>query len=95
MNHKCEHQTFDASVEVNRVLGDGDGEPPIRFTVDVAIRCRDCGLPFRFIGLPHGLDMNGAAVSANGEEARLCIAPQGEVLTMVDGVTGFTARRTQ
>ena len=90
----CLHERFAASVDVGRITSQEGEEPPVRFTADVRIRCAQCGQPFRFIGLPHGLDLNGAAVSADGQEARLCILPAGEVLTMLEGVTGFTARRT-
>ena len=42
---------------------------------EVMICCAVCGVPFHFCGLPHGLDMSGAAVSIDGTEARLSIAP--------------------
>lgn len=92
---KCPHEHFDANVSCNRIVNEEGEEPPVRFNADIRITCRDCGLPFRFVGLPHGVDLNGAAVSADGQEARMCIAPKGEVQTMLDGVTGFTARRSQ
>lgn len=91
----CEHKDFVASVDVNRIEpGDGDGGR-LRFTVDLRVQCADCDLPFRFLGLPSGLDMNGAAVSINGEEACLAIAPRGEVISVIEGAAqGFTARVT-
>lgn len=50
-----------------------------RFTADVRIEC---------------CDLNGAAVSVDGTEARLAIAPRGEVITPLDGgLHGFTVRR--
>jgi hypothetical protein len=53
-------------------------------------------MPFRFIGLPAGLDLNGAAVSADACEARLAIAPKGEVLSEIEGgVVGFSVRKQQ
>lgn len=95
---KCNHHAFDVSANVGRVIADGhdesDPDAPIkRFTVDIEIQCHDCGCKFRFIGLPHGVDLNGAACSADGTEGRFAIAPEGEVVTMVEGLTGFTARR--
>lgn len=49
----------------------------------------------RFLGLPAGLDLEGAAVSADATEARLAIAPKGEVVTAIEGGTpvGFSVRR--
>lgn len=86
----CEHTSFDCCVNVNRIEDIG------RFSADVTIRCMDCGTPFRFIGLPAGLDLNGASVSVDGTEARLAIAPKGEVVTPLESTktSGFTVRRT-
>ena len=79
-----------ANVTVNRL------EDISRFSADVKVKCEDCGLPFRFIGLPAGVDMNGAAVSADGTEARLAIAPSGEVVNAIEGGdAGFTVRRVR
>lgn len=85
----CEHKSFECNVNVNRIEDIG------RFQADVTVKCTDCGTPFRFIGLPTGLDLNGAAVSIDGTEARLAIAPRGEVQTPLDpdAVGGFTVRR--
>lgn len=85
---KCEHRVFDAEVDVTRLEDTG------RFTADVRIKCKHCGLPFRFIGLPAGCDLNGAATSVDATEARLAIAPKGEVVTILEGAfAGFSVRR--
>jgi hypothetical protein len=86
----CQHKDFAATVDVYRLEDSG------RFSADVRITCTECGTPFRFIGLPAGLDLNGAAVSVDGCEARLAIAPKGDVVTPLDEATvgGFTVRRT-
>lgn len=86
----CPHEEFSALVNVNRL------EDVRRFQADITIKCDQCGTPFRFIGLPYGVDLNGAAVSPDGTEARLAIAPKGEVIALFDGDTpsGFTLRRT-
>lgn len=85
---KCEHKQFAAEVDVARLEDSG------RFNADVRIKCADCGMPFRFVGLPCGLDLNGAAVSIDGTEARMAIAPRHEVSTPLDDAPmGFTVRR--
>ena len=85
---KCEHHNFECEVTVNRL------EDIRRFSADVRVKCADCGTPFRFIGLPAGLDMNGASVSVDATEARLAIAPKGEVLSEIEGgVVGFSVRK--
>lgn len=91
---RCKHENFNALVNVQRIEG-GEGGPVTRFMADVTVWCTACLTKFSFVGLPHGLDMNGAAVSVDGTEARLTIAPPGEVMTMLEGVTGFTAKRTK
>jgi hypothetical protein len=85
----CKHESFVCEVDVNRL------EDEHRFQADVRVRCAQCSVPFRFIGLPAGLDLNGAAVSVDGTEGRFAIAPKGEVVTPLEGVGGFTVRRTK
>lgn len=86
---KCPHELFRADVAVNRLSDSG------RFNADIRIRCEQCGEPFRFLGLPAGIDLNGAAVSADGTEARLAIGTAETVANIIDGdcPVGFTVRR--
>ena len=56
----CEHKNFAANVTVNRIEDAG------RFMADVTVRCIDCNTPFRFIGLPAGMDYNSPCVSVDG-----------------------------
>ena len=85
---QCQHEEFHANVEVTRLSDTG------RFTADVRIKCKVCDLPFRFIGLPAGLDLNGAATNPDATEARLAIAPKGQVISLLDGApVGFSIRR--
>ena len=85
----CKHEQFSAQVDVNRLEDSG------RFSAEVRIKCAQCGAPFRFLGLPAGLDLNGASVSADGTEARLAIGTPETVANIIDGVcpVGFTVRR--
>lgn len=91
----CEHENFTADVVVAR-MPSKEGGPIERYSADVRIKCDQCGLPFRFIGLPCGIDLNGAAVSIDGTEARLAIAPKGQVVTPMEDTEcrGFTIRKT-
>jgi hypothetical protein len=85
---QCTHENYAAEVDENRLEDSG------RFQADVRIKCANCGLPFRFIGLPAGLDLNGAATSPDATEARLAIAPKGEVVNMIEGAPmGFSIRK--
>ena len=86
---KCGHNNFRVDAAVNRLEDIG------RFNVDIRITCDECGKPFRFIGLPSGVDLNGASVSLDAEEGRFAIAPKGEVIPELEGGTpsGFSVRR--
>lgn len=85
----CKHEEFDACVDVNRLEDSG------RFCADIRIKCRQCSEPFRFLGLPAGLDLNGASVSVDGTEAHLAIGTAETVANIIDGncPVGFTVRR--
>ena len=65
----CQHESFRATVNVVRLLDSG------RFSADVRVNCDRCGEPFCFAGLPVGLDLDGAAVSVDHQEARIAIYP--------------------
>ena len=71
---ECEHKDFIASVAVNR-LEDTPGGAITGFAADVHVQCADCNKPFRFLGMPGGLYFEHPAVSVDGTEARLPIAP--------------------
>lgn len=84
----CKHTAFIANVNVNRVEDIG------RYTADVTVKCAECGVPFKFLGLSCGMDYNGACVSVDGTEARLGIAPENEVIPELEGTPyGFTVRK--
>lgn len=55
-----------------------------RFMIEINVACGDCGKPYVFLGLPAGLNMNGAAVSVDGLTALLSIAPQGTEPAPID-----------
>lgn len=90
VENKCKHMNFVADVAVNRLEDSG------RFSADIKINCKECGEPFRFLGLPVGLDLNGACVSVDGTEARLAIGTDETIANImeVSGPSGFTVKRT-
>ncbi len=71
----CTHLNFAANVNVARLEDSG------RFMAEVTIHCTDCGEKFQFIGLEPGLNLNGAAVSVDGLEANLAIAPNSQAMS--------------
>lgn len=91
----CPHEAFSAQVNVDRIA-EKDGGPITNYMACVQVHCQDCGARFRFIGLPAGLDFNGATVSADAAEARLAILPAGQVVSVVEGAPqGFSIRRVK
>ena len=66
----CRHKDFVATVRVCR-LEDSGG-----FIAEIRISCAECGLPFQFLGLEPGLDLQGARVSIDGLEANIAIVPR-------------------
>lgn len=82
MAEPCEHLRFQAKCAVNR-FKDGD-----KFLLEVSVECSVCHLSFRFLGLPTGLQMFGAACGVDGLEARLAIVPaDGSHWCLAEGTT--------
>lgn len=78
MNKKeCEHMNFESNVSVGRIT---DDKGIVRnYVADIHIKCVDCQIPFQFIGMPLGVSYDKPMMEVDGLEARLPIAPQGEI----------------
>ena len=85
----CKHEDFNAKVLVTHLENTGG------FMADVTIECAQCGEPFQFLGLPAGINLQGAAVSIDGLELCVAIAPKGAqpspLLQLVHGTGKFDA----
>ena len=71
---RCQHAGFSVQANVTR-LTDGDGGPVTGYTTDITVKCADCGLPFRWLGLPGGSHHSEPRVSADALELRAPIEP--------------------
>ena len=80
----CEHKNFEASVAVARIEDKG------RFMAEIRIECKDCHVPFQFMGLQPGLNFDGATVSLDGLEANIGIHPQGARPNPMQQLMGYT-----
>jgi hypothetical protein len=91
--NRCRHEAFACEVNIARITNE-TGDLVERYQANVTVTCEECNTKFRFIGLPAGLDLNGAAVSVDGTEGRFTIAPKGEVLSELEGTpVGFSVRK--
>ena len=70
----CEHMNFRADCDIGR-LSAGEGGPITGYTVAVKVKCAECGLPFRFIGLNAGSHYSEPRVNIDGTELRAPIEP--------------------
>lgn len=80
MPDECKHMKFSALVTVSRLEDTG------QFMAEVRMHCVNCALPFQFLGLEPGLDMNGARVSIDGLKASIAICPLGKALSPLDSI---------
>lgn len=86
----CEHQNFHADVAVNRVV-QVEGGPPREFVADIRVKCVDCGLPFRWVGVPMGASYDQPMMSVDRHELRAPLEPDTvEAIAKLEGVRGFT-----
>ena len=90
---KCEHINFEANVAVGRIT-DGEGGAVKNYVADIHISCKDCHKPFQFIGMPLGVSYEKPMMEVDGLEARLPIAPQGEIPhPLGKRITGYEIRK--
>jgi hypothetical protein len=79
VTESCEHKKQQVNVEIC-YLADIR-----RYATTVRVVCETCGQPFRFLGLPLGLNLNGAAMSFDGYEARLTMLPADQTPNPLEG----------
>jgi hypothetical protein len=87
----CDHEDFEATVEVNRHVDD----PPVvkAYIADLRISCAVCGEPFRFNGVQAGLSPAKPMVSVNEQELHIPIRPASADPDFgLSGVPGFAVR---
>lgn len=65
----CRHEVFGVSADVYRMSDTG------HVTCDITVACRQCGLPFSWVGPMIGVSFSGPAVSVDGLELRIPIEP--------------------
>ena len=90
----CEHGDFEANVWIDR-LADPGKAVVTGFMAHLTFKCKGCGAPMVFPGLPVGLSMiGGATTNVDATEVRLAMVPQGTAPTAADvaQAVGFRVR---
>lgn len=70
----CDHEDFLIEGNIGRLSHDKGG-PITSYTADIKIKCTQCGLPFRFIGLAAGNHHSEPRVNIDATELRAPIEP--------------------
>jgi hypothetical protein len=70
----CQHIRFQCQANIGR-LSHEDGGPITGYCAEITVKCSECGLPFRFIGLEAGNDPFLPRVSIDGTELRAPLEP--------------------
>ncbi len=76
-NKNCEHLNFESLISVGRITNEAGVVE--NYVAEIKVKCRDCQTPFQFIGMPLGVSYDKPMMEVDGLEARLPIAPQGEI----------------
>lgn len=71
----CNHQNFEASVHIHRLTGDASPDMPTHWTASIHVRCAECKLPFRWLGLPKGAYWDANTTSVDELELRAPLHP--------------------
>ena len=80
----CKHKEFKAIVNVTHLQDSG------KFVAEISIKCVQCGTPFQFMGLPPGVNFDGATVSLDGKEVCIGIRPEGSTPNPLQQLLGVT-----
>jgi hypothetical protein len=62
----------------------------VGYTAEIRIKCRECGLPFEFIGVEAGMSCEKPMASVDAQELRAPIRPKGCLL--MPAIPGFAVR---
>lgn len=71
---ECKHEKFEAAVDVARLSHEENGAIT-GYGADIKIRCAQCGIPFRFMGVRHGYSRFDPRINVDGTELRAPLEP--------------------
>jgi hypothetical protein len=71
----CQHLNFETGAKVGRLFKEDNPEVITEYRLDLMVRCKDCGLPFEFVGLPGGYNPGFPTTNFDATELRCPIKP--------------------
>lgn len=71
---KCDHMSFVCRADIGR-MSEVEGGPITGYTAEIQVKCAQCNLAFRFVGLPAGNHFAEPRVSLDGLELRAPLEP--------------------
>lgn len=71
----CKHNKFKVQANVARLHTEEDPENITGYSMDITVKCDECGEPFEWVGLPGGYSPSQPRVSFDGTELRAPIRP--------------------
>lgn len=84
----CKHNNFNCIADVIRLLKKDTDTEPSAFVAEIRIVCRDCGVPFEFLGVPMGYQPGATRVSFDSLTLNAALKPQGARLDQ-SGMPGY------
>lgn len=88
----CKHEDFMANVNVGR-FSEKDGGPIDSYCADITVKCAQCEMPFRFLGVPHDYSFNKPTVDILALELRAPIYPNDGTEPLPTPKPGFSVTR--
>lgn len=87
----CEHDVFDAVVEINRLTA-VEGGPVTSYSASITVTCIGCKQPFMWMGAPVGLSPRLPMTSVDALELRAPLRPASAPAGFGEDGPGFSVR---
>lgn len=83
----CQHEVFNVQARVGRLTN--ENHLVTNYTMEVSVKCVNCGLPFNFKGVECGLNSSKPTMSPDGLELRAPIEPHDGTLKLPRDFPGY------
>jgi len=86
----CPHENFHADVGIHRLVDEQTPKQVNAFIAEIKVHCKDCGLPFEWVGLTAGYRGDAPRVDVAAQELRAPLKPKG--CKLMPGIPGYDVR---